>query len=108
MSVASSAALPFFHLGSFDVPVINVPIQSFGVIVAGGGLIGAGLLRRYAEWHGVSDEHIRKLLGWGTVCGFFGAHEVDMIAYNWDKIGGGANNIPPHWFTGYIPLPHGL
>jgi phosphatidylglycerol:prolipoprotein diacylglycerol transferase len=100
MSVASSlsTALPYFHLGSFDIPIINVPIQSFGVIVAGGVLIGAWLLRRYAEWHGVSDEHIRKLLGWVTICGFLGAHEFDMIAYNWDKIGEAANNVPPHWW----------
>jgi phosphatidylglycerol---prolipoprotein diacylglyceryl transferase len=110
MSVASSlsSALPFFHLGSFDIPILNVPIQSFGVIVAGGVLIGAWLLRRYAEWHGVSDEHIRKLLGWVTICGFLGAHEFDMIAYNWDKIGEATNNIPPHWFSGYIPMPDAL
>ena len=58
MHAAATLALPYFHLGSLD---IGLPIQSFGVIVAAGVLIGASLLRRYAEWHGVSDEQIRHL-----------------------------------------------
>ncbi len=74
----SIAAFPFFHLGSLD---IGIPIQSFGVIVAAGVLIGAALLRRYAEWHGVSDEHIRGILGWITICGFLGAHVFDVVFY---------------------------
>jgi len=76
-------AVPFFHLGSWD---IGIPIQAFGVIVAAGVLIGAALLRRYAEWHGVSDEHIRGLTGWITVTGFLGAHWFNAIAYEWDKL----------------------
>ena len=75
--------LPYFHLGSLD---IGLPIQSFGVIVAVGVLIGAGLLRRYAEWHGVSDDHIRGLTGWITVSGFIGAHVFDVVAYQWDEL----------------------
>jgi phosphatidylglycerol:prolipoprotein diacylglycerol transferase len=69
--------MPFFQLGSIG------PIQSFGIIVAAGVLIGAALLRRYAEWHGVSDDHIRGLTGWITVTGFIGAHVFDVIAYQW-------------------------
>jgi phosphatidylglycerol:prolipoprotein diacylglycerol transferase len=76
-------AVPFFHLGSWD---IGIPIQAFGVIVAAGVLIGAALLRRYGEWHGVSDEQIRGLTGWITVTGFLGAHWFNAIAYEWDKL----------------------
>ncbi len=76
----SIALLPYFHLGSLDV---GIPIQAFGVIVAAGVLIGAALLRRYGEWHGVSDEHIRGLTGWVTVSGFIGAHVFDVLAYQW-------------------------
>jgi phosphatidylglycerol---prolipoprotein diacylglyceryl transferase len=76
-------AVPFFHLGAWDV---GIPIQAFGVIVAAGVLIGAALLRRYAEWHGVSDEHIRGLTGWITVTGFLGAHWFNAIFYEWDKL----------------------
>ena len=71
VAAGSVAALPHFQLGSLDV---GIPIQSFGVIVAAGVLIGAALLRRYAEWHGVADEHIRGILGWITIAGFLGAH----------------------------------
>jgi phosphatidylglycerol:prolipoprotein diacylglycerol transferase len=74
---ASTVGMPFFQLGSIG------PIQGFGVIVAVGVLFGASLLRRYAEWHGVSDDHIRHLLGWVTVTGFLGAHVFDVIAYQW-------------------------
>ncbi len=80
---AAALGLPYFHLGSIDV---GLPIQSFGMIVAAGVLIGAALLRRYAEWHGVDDEHIRGLTGWITVTGFIGAHLFDVIAYQWHDL----------------------
>ncbi len=79
----ASFHFPFFHMGSLD---IGLPIQSFGVIVALGVLIGAALLRRYAEWHGASDEHIRGITGWITVAGFIGAHVFDVIAYQWKDL----------------------
>lgn len=78
VTVAPTVGIPFFQLGSLG------PIQSFGIIVAIGVLVGAALLRRYAEWHGVKDENIRHLLGWVTVTGFIGAHVFDVIAYQWD------------------------
>jgi phosphatidylglycerol---prolipoprotein diacylglyceryl transferase len=80
---ALAASLPYFHLGSLD---LGVPIQSFGVIVATGVLIGAALLRRYAEWHGVPDEHVRGITGWITVAGFIGAHVFDVLAYQWHDL----------------------
>lgn len=76
-TTAGTVGMPFFQLGSIG------PIQSFGIIVAAGVLIGAALLRRYAEWHGVSDDHIRGLTGWITVTGFLGAHIFDVLAYQW-------------------------
>ena len=77
------SALPYIHMGQFDIGPL--PIQAFGVIVAIGVLVGAALLRRYAEWHGVPDDHIRGLLAWITVTGFLGAHWFDVIAYQADK-----------------------
>src|SRR5687767_12324662 len=62
------------------------PIQGFGIIVAVGVLIGAAILRRYGEWHGVSDDHIRGLTGWITICGFLGAHIFDVVAYEWPRL----------------------
>jgi phosphatidylglycerol---prolipoprotein diacylglyceryl transferase len=80
-AAGAATAMPFFRLGQLDV---GIPIQAFGIIVAVGVLIGAGLLRRYAEWHGVSDDHIRGLTGWVTITGFIGAHFFDVLAYQWD------------------------
>jgi len=83
LALGGATALPYFHLGSLDV---GVPIQAFGVIVAIGVLIGAGVLRRYAEWHGVSDDHIRGITGWVTVTGFIGAHVFDVLFYQWKDL----------------------
>ncbi|MEJ7603521.1 MAG: prolipoprotein diacylglyceryl transferase family protein [Kofleriaceae bacterium] len=83
-TTVGTLGVPYFHLGSFDK--LGIPIQAFGVIVAIGVLIGAALLRRYAEWHGVSDDHIRGLTGWITVSGFIGAHVFDVVAYQWDDL----------------------
>lgn len=94
MSAGTMAiGLPYVHLGALD---LGIPIQWFGVIVAVGVLIGATPLRRYAEWHGVSDDHIRGLLTWVMIAGFLGAHEFDVIAYQWDRIGD-ATMVAPRW-----------
>lgn len=92
---AVTSALPFLHLGAINV---GIPVQWFGMIVAAGVLIGATPLRRYAEWHGVSDEHIRGLLTWVMVAGFLGAHEFDVLAYQWNEIGGGEIHAPASWW----------
>ena len=97
----ATAGLPYFHLGALD---IGIPIQWFGMIVALGVIIGATPLRRYAEWHGVSDELIRGLITWVMLCGFLGAHEFDVIAYQWDRIGESPMATPAHWWF----LPEGL
>src|SRR5215210_3023687 len=84
VTTAATTGLPFVHLGSFKVGPL--PIQAFGVIVAAGVLIGAHLLRRYAEWHKVGDDKIRGLTAWITVTGFIGAHVFDVIAYQWHEL----------------------
>ena len=94
-TTAATTGLPYFHLGALD---IGIPIQGFGMIVAIGVLVGATPLRRYAEWHGVSDEHIRGLLTWLMISGFLGAHEFDVIAYQWDKIGDSTFVQPASWW----------
>jgi len=95
-ALLAAVALPFLKP---PPPIdIGVPIQVFGMIVAAGVLIGAAILRRYAEWHGVSDEHIRGLTGWIMVAGFIGAHEFDVLMYQWDRISEPFDIWPPsHW-----------
>jgi len=96
----TATGLPYFHRGTLDI--IGLPIQWFGVIVAAGVLIGATPLRRYAEWHGVSDEHIRGLLTWVMISGFLGAHEFDVVAYQWGRLSE-PMNTPAGWWPGFLP-----
>src|SRR5687768_3620136 len=70
------AGLPYF-----DVPTLG-PLQPFGMIVAVGVLIGAWVMRLYAEKRGVDDDHLRGMTGWITVTGFIGAHVFDVLVYN--------------------------
>jgi phosphatidylglycerol:prolipoprotein diacylglycerol transferase len=94
-TAAATIGLPYFHIGALD---IGIPIQGFGMLVAIGVMVGAIPLRRYAEWHGVSDEHIRSLLTWLMLSGFLGAHEFDILAYQWDRIGEATYNAPAGWW----------
>lgn len=80
VTTVATTGLPFLSPWSLG------PIQGFGIIVAVGVLIGAAILRRYSEWHGVADEHIRGLIGWITICGFIGAHVFDVLMYEWPKL----------------------
>jgi len=105
VAAGSVAALPHFQLGSLDV---GIPIQSFGVIVAAGVLIGAALLRRYAEWHGVSDDHIRGILGWITITGFLGAHWFDVLAYEPHKLSEPMATWPPSKWPVLIRIWDGI
>jgi phosphatidylglycerol---prolipoprotein diacylglyceryl transferase len=77
MALSALASIPYIH-----IPALG-PIQPFGVLVASGVLLGAHLLRKYAEWHDVPDDHIRGLTLWVMISGFLGAHIFDVIAYQW-------------------------
>jgi phosphatidylglycerol---prolipoprotein diacylglyceryl transferase len=96
-----AVGLPYVHLGAIG------PIQSFGMIVVAGILVGAALLRRYAEWHGVKDEHIRGFLTTVIITGFVGAHLFDVVAYEWHRVGADPLLVFKFWdgissFGGFI------
>jgi phosphatidylglycerol---prolipoprotein diacylglyceryl transferase len=76
-------ALPFFSLPTLD---IGIPLQPFGIIVATGVLIGAEILRRYGFRYNVDDEDIRSLTMWVIVTGFLGAHVLDILMYEQDRL----------------------
>src|SRR5215470_17683172 len=105
-AASSAAAIPFFYRG--ELINVGLPIQAFGVIVAAGVLIGAGLLRRYAEWHGVSDELIRKLTGWIVISGFLGAHILDVIMYEPQKFDEDIASWPPSMWPAIIRVWDGI
>jgi len=105
-AASSAAAIPFFYSG--ELVDIGLPIQTFGVIVAAGVLIGAGLARRYAEWHGVSDELIRKLTGWLVIAGFLGAHILDVLMYEPQKLDEDIASWPPSAWPAIIRVWDGI
>ena len=80
----ANAALPYIHIGSLSLHIPGHPgiaIQPFGMIVAAGVLIGAEILRRYAERHGLDDANVRSLTFWLIASGFIGAHVFDVLVY---------------------------
>ncbi len=93
--MAAVPGIPFVQLGTIG------PLPWFYVIVAIGIVIGARVLRRYAEWHGATDPHIRGLLIWVMLGSFVGGHGFDVIAYQWDQPGEPSGWWPP----GRWPLP---
>jgi phosphatidylglycerol---prolipoprotein diacylglyceryl transferase len=77
---AVGLGLPYFNIPSLG------PIQVFGLIVAIGVLIGASVMRRYAERFGVDDDDLRGLIGWVAVTGFIGAHVFDVVMYQQEAL----------------------
>ncbi len=92
-TTAATTQIPFFQY----TDIFGLPIQWFGLIVAIGVLIGAGVLRRYGEWHGISDDHIRRLSTWVMATGFLGAHLFDVIAYQGHKDWFAIGHAHPSW-----------
>ena len=107
-TTAATTGFPFVHMG--ELKLGPLPLQSFGIIVATGVLIGAWILRRSAEWHGLSDDLIRSLLGWVTISGFIGAHVLDVIMYEPGKIGGLSEWAiwPPQKWPGLLRIWDGI
>ena len=74
------AGLPYFTLPELG------PFKPFGILVAIGVLIGARLIYRRTERLGLNMEHARGLVIWSAVCGFIGAHVIDVLAYQMDDL----------------------
>jgi phosphatidylglycerol:prolipoprotein diacylglycerol transferase len=86
---ALSAAIPFFEAGHIRIPfpgIDHIDLQYFGILVATGVLIGAALMRRYAEKYGCDEDDIRGMTGWVVVTGFIGAHVFDVLAYQQSEL----------------------
>ena len=70
--------------GTSPSPIIGIDLQWFGIIVATGLLIGAGIMRRYGERHGIDDDDLRGMTAWVCIAGFAGAHWFDVLFYQND------------------------
>ena len=67
------------HLGPLAFPV-------FGMLVAGGVLVGHALVLRLAGERRVPVAEMRNAAAWALGAGFFGAHLLDVLVYHPDKI----------------------
>src|SRR5262245_42113040 len=80
-TLSLAAAIPFFEAGHIDLPVVDIDLQYFGILVATGVLIGAHLMRKYGDRYAVDDDDMRGMIGWVVVTGFIGAHVFDVLVY---------------------------
>jgi len=83
VGAVSAGGLPFIAAPELD---LGIPIQPFGVIVAAGVLIGAEIMRRYSLRYGMDDDDLRGLTMWVIVTGFLGAHWLDILWYEQDRL----------------------
>ena len=89
-----AAGLPYWNPQNITftilerIPGTHMPlaIQPFGILVATGVVIGAYLMRRWGEKHGLDDNHVRGLVLYSAIFGFTGAHLFDVIAYEPHKL----------------------
>jgi phosphatidylglycerol:prolipoprotein diacylglycerol transferase len=75
---AAHGGVPFVTLSRIDV---GIPFEPFGSIVAGGVVVGAIVLRRYAARHGIADGDARDLVLWIVLTGAIGAHVFEVLMY---------------------------
>jgi phosphatidylglycerol:prolipoprotein diacylglycerol transferase len=85
-TLSLAAAIPFFEAGHITIPGVGVDLQYFGILVATGVLLGAALMRRFAEKFGCDEDDIRGMTGWVVVTGFIGAHVFDVLAYQQSEL----------------------
>ena len=64
-----------------------VPIRPHGVLIAGGFLAGALLMRRSTRRYGIPDESLWRVLSWALVGGLIGMR-LAWIAGHWRELAG--------------------
>jgi len=67
------------HLGPLSFPI-------FGILVASGVVLGHSLALRLAEEKRVPAAEMRNAAAWALGAGFFGAHVLDVLLYNPEKL----------------------
>ncbi len=83
-----SNGFPYFTVPPLELSFLPNPIgdgpfalQPFGLLVATGVIVGAKMVYRRTERLGMDLDHARGMVFWACVCGFIGAHVLDVIFY---------------------------
>ena len=80
------ATLPFFAPVKFTIPVINLPIHGFGLMVALGLYLGTEMAMAKAKRDGLDPDIINRVVTWMIVGIFVGGHLGHALFYEPHKI----------------------
>ena len=78
--------LPFFAPVQFTIPIINLPIHGFGMMVALGLYLGTEMAMSKAKRDGLDPDIINRVVTWMIVGIFVGGHLGHAIFYEPHKI----------------------
>lgn len=80
------ATLPFFAPVKFTIPVINLPIHGFGLMVALGLYLGTEMAMAKAKRDGLDPDIINRVVTWMIAGIFVGGHLGHALFYEPHKI----------------------
>ena len=80
------ATLPFFEPVQFTIPIINLPIHGFGLMVALGLYLGTEMAMAKAKKDGLDPDIINRVVTWMIVGIFVGGHLGHALFYEPHKI----------------------
>ena len=83
--------IPFFAPVQFTIPIINLPIHGFGIMVALGLWFGTNMAMDKAQKDGLDPDIINRVLNWMIVGIFVGGHLGHALFYEPYKAFGGMN-----------------
>lgn len=78
--------LPFFAPVQFTIPIVNLPIHGFGMMVALGLYLGTEMAMSKAKRDGLDPDIINRVVTWMIVGIFVGGHLGHAIFYEPHKI----------------------
>ena len=84
--------IPFFEPVKFTIPIIDLPIHGFGIMVAVGLWLGTMMAMDKAEKDGLDPDIINRVLNWMIVGIFVGGHLGHAFFYEPYKLFGGMHN----------------
>ncbi|MEC7985695.1 MAG: prolipoprotein diacylglyceryl transferase family protein [Myxococcota bacterium] len=84
--------IPFFEPVKITVPLINLPVHGFGIMVAIGLWLGTIMAMDKAKKDGLDPDIINRVLNWMIVGIFVGGHWGHTFFYEPFKLFGGTHN----------------
>lgn len=80
------ATIPFFEPVQFTIPIIDLPIHGFGIMVALGLYLGSEMAMKKAARDGLDPDIINRVVSWMIVGIFVGGHLGHALFYAPEEI----------------------